>query len=481
MHNYIRIDFLLCFLSILFGSCQVGPSYTPPCMETPAEWHTNLSDGMQNEPLQDFIWWESLHDPLLNLLIERASEQNVDLYIAATRVLEARAAEKGGAAELYPHLDASLNGGHVQYNQKVLDRVLGIHHGSHDKHKNLNFFEAGFDAEWELDLFGVQAHEMKALKAQIDSSKEAYMHLWITLSAEVAKNYIEVRGLQTRLSHLEREIDTQNETVNITKGLIQAGFVGSLDETQAESELLSLQSEKPLIVLSINKAIHRLSILLGYSPGELFCLLNERGVLPNLPDQKPLGIPSELLRRRPDIKKAERDLAAASERVGSAIASLFPRLSLTGFIADIGACRASGFNGFGGSELLFPIFNSKLLQQDVDLNKIRTQQALYVYQKTILEALEEVENAIASFRYESERNAYLNRALQSSQKAYQSISDLYKRGLKSYLDVLVASRNLNTAEQAYLLSQMDLLFHYIALYKALGGGWNLEDSTTPCE
>lgn len=466
---------LIALLTTVLVGCMVGPKYEEPIMEIPCEWHSNMSEGMHLESSDCFVWWESLNDPLLDSLIERAACQNLDLYIAATRIREARLEEKGGKANLYPRLDGSATYGHALYNQKMLNRVVGDNcHKKLDKKKNINFFEFGFDAEWEIDFFGMQAHEIKALKAKIEASQEDFCHIWVTLSAEVAKNYIELRGLQQRLEVINKNISAQKDTLQLTQSLITAGFAGTIDQRQAEEQVHILAAEKPQIELSIRKAIHRLSILLGYAPGELFCELSEPCMLPSLPYQKPIGIPSELLRRRPDIRKAERDLAAATERIGSAIAALFPRLSLTGFIGDIGALGTNGLTWFAGPQLLAPIFNSRLLKQDVDFNKIKTQQALYEYQKTVLEALEEVENAIASFHYELERNQNLAQALKASQDSYQMTYQLYKGGPKNYLDVQLSNRSLLAAEEAFLQSQTELLFHYIALYKALGGGWKGE-------
>lgn len=462
------------FLSLALSGCVVGPKYIPPQMDLPCEWQSPPSEGMDLESPDCFLWWESLKDPLLSCLIEQAALQNLDLYIAATRLLEARAEQKGGLANLYPHLDGSSTYGHVQYEQRVLNKILGSDCHKHSGKRNINFFEFGFDAEWEIDLFGMQAHELAALKAKVEASQEDFLHIGMTLAAEVAKNYIELRSLQQRLEGINKNIESQKDTLQLTESLMKAGFAGNIDHKQAEELLKTLEAQKPQIALSISKTIHRLSILLGYAPGDLFCELSKPAMLPAVPYQKPIGVPSELLRRRPDIKKAERELAAATERVGSAIAALFPRLSLQGFVGDIAAMRSNGFTWFAGPQLLAPIFNSKLLQQDVDFNKIKTRQALYQYQKTVLEALEEVENAIASFDYELERNHYLAEALKISQEAYQGTFQLYEKGLKNYLEVLVSNRSLLMAEESYLQSQTELLLHYIALYKALGGGWQPE-------
>ncbi|WP_059360573.1 efflux transporter outer membrane subunit [Parachlamydia acanthamoebae] len=462
----------LFFLSVFLGGCTVGPKYEPPGMEMPTQWHSATEEGMNAEPLDCFLWWKSLNDPLLNSLIEQASLQNLDVQIAISRILEARAAKKGISAQLYPHIDGTINYGHVQYNNKILKDILGASCIDHHRKRNVNFFEIGFDAEWEIDLFGKTTHELNAARAEIGSSIESLRDLMVSLTAEIAKNYIEIRGSQHLLDIAKSHIQTQKETTLLTTGLFEAGFTSIIDQWQTEEQLMLLESEIPMLELSIEKGIHRLSILLGCPPAELFCVLREHHDLPELPHYKPLGIPSALLRNRPDIRRAERNLAASTEKVGSAMADLFPRFSLRGFIGDVAThLSRSSFVWFAGPQLLAPIFNSKLIQQDIDLNKIKTQQALYQYQKTVLEALEETENAIASYHHELEHNRKLFSAMQFSGESYNQLFHLYQTGFKGYLEVLVSQRSLLSTENAFLKSKIQLLMHYISLYKALGGGW----------
>ena len=472
---------LILLLNLMLVGCTMGPKYVqPPEMNIPEEWHSDVSEGMDSGDPENFAWWESLNDPILNSLIKRVAEQNLDLFIAGTRILEVRADQKGKVAELYPHIDASTTCGHAYYSKDALiNGILGAafpaHHHRSGK-RNVDFFEIGFDASWEIDLFGATKHEISAGKARIESAEESLCDLWVTLSAEVARNYIELRSLQLRLNLTEKNIETQQDTLHLTQELLTIGSANAIDVLQANEQLNILAAQKPLLKLSIDKAIHRLSILLAHPPGELFTELCESKELPCLPCEKPIGLPSELLRRRPDIRKAERDLAAATESVGSAVASLFPRLSLYGFIGDISThlkSLTSGASGawFAAPQLLFPIFNSRLLTQDVDFNKIKNRQALFEYQKTVLAALEEVENAIASFHYEEERNQHLEKVRMTGQEAYQLTLQLYQRGLKDYLEVLIINRSLLASENAFIQSQTDLLLHYISLYKALGGGW----------
>ncbi len=471
MKNRLYLVALCCPLGMIFHGCSHTASSPIQNIDPPSEWHSNTTDFIEECPVDQFVWWESLNDPVLDSLMERASSYNIDLYIAATRILEARLERKGEEAELLPRLDASATYAHAQYNRNSLNKILGL--SSCNKKsgtKNVDLFEVGFDAEWELDLFGATAHEIKALTEDLQAKEAEFCQVWITLSAEVARNYIELRGLQHRLQVLEQHVESQMETIQLIEDLLATGFVTDLDHMQANEQINLLFAQRPQIQFAIEKAIHRLSILLGHNPGDLYCELSVCAPLPILPNDKPIGYPSELLRRRPDIRKAEKDVAASCERIEGAIAALFPRFSLTGFIGEIGANLTKG-NGvwFLSPQLLAPIFNSRLLKQDVEFNKIKAQQALYQYQKTVLEALEEAENAIAAFHYENERMSALQTAQQSTSQAHQTTSELYHSGFKSYLEVLVAERSLLATEEALLQSHVDLLLDYVALYKALGG------------
>ncbi len=471
------------FLSALLTGCSVRPPYVAPQMDIPCEWHSQPIEGMSPDSIECFLWWESLNDPLLNSLMKRAAFQNLDLYIAGARILEARAERKAHDTQLYPHVDAIINYGHLEcHREALLNKIASCHHRKHGK-LNLNFFEVGFDADWEIDLFGARSYEINALEAQAEAAEEAFQEAWVTLSAEIARNYIELRSLQNQTTLVDHRIASQTDTLHLTQELLDNGMASSIDIAQAQQQLSSLSAQKPLLELGISKSINRLSILLGQVPGDLYAELCEPGKVPALPCYKPIGIPSELLRRRPDIRRAERDLAAATERIGSAIAALFPRLSLRGFVGDITTHLGSLLNPaksgtwFAGPQLLMPIFNSRLLKQDVDYQKIKTKQALFEYQKTVLEALEEAENAIASFHYELQYNKQLALAEESAANAYQATLDLYEKGFKSYLEVQFTNRDWLNAQNAFAQSQTNLLLHYIVLYKALGGGWDSSNCT----
>ena len=445
----------------------MGPKYEPPAADVPCDWHTPQNDRIKQEASDDSQWWENFRDPCLNQLIELAYSQNLDLQVAAIRVLQARTQVKGKKADLYPRLDGSASCGYACLPKHIVKDCLK---------RTLNFYEVGFDAEWEIDLFGMTAHEIKAAQAQAEAIQESLCSIWITLSAEIAKNYINLRNDQLHLDLIRQTAQLQQDAIARIQELAQRGINSEIEFSNAQGELHAIYAQLPPIELSIDQTINRLSILLGYNPGDLEELLTPCAALPELPCSISIGVPSDLLRRRPDILKAERELAAATEKVGSAIAALFPRFSLRGFLGDIATHAGHLFDpssatALVGPQILVPIFNSRLLLQSVEYNKLETQAALLNYQKTVLEALEEAENALAAFSREEERNASLAEALKNYKNAAQYTDQLYERGLNDYATVVAARKNLFSAQADYAQSQATLLLNSIALYKAMGGCW----------
>lgn len=487
-------------LAAALSGCAVGPVYHTPGLDIPVEWHHQMPVAPQafcgedarvedvcveDVPVtkvcaEEVIWWESLNDPILSSLMSYAGSQNLDLKIAATRVLMARTEVVGKKADLYPRIDGSIAPGHLYYSKDALvNGLLGnvCSKKSHVK-RNINFFELGFDAEWELDLFGRTAHEIAATKAHAEATEDSLCSIWVTLTAEIAKNYIELRGLQHKLEIAKAAVTTQIEVSSLTQELVGRGLLNQADESLAMAEVSTLKAAAPLIEFDIDRTIHRLSILLGYNPADLFECLSCISTLPSVPNNNIIGLPSELLRRRPDIKRAERELAAATERVGSAIASLYPRFSLRGFIGDIATTTGKIFNPasttwLAGPQLLAPIFNSRLLQQDVDYSKLVTKEALYTYQKTVLDALEEAESGIAAFKAQTDRFSYIKEAYQHSISAFTYAQDLYDRGLKDNFSAIKARKFMLSTKNSFIQTEVDLLISYVALYKALGGNWEV--------
>lgn len=463
------------FLIFLAG-CKVGPVYCPPDVEIPCEWQSSVPESFSTDPAEDIDWWKRLQDPLLDELMEYARTQNFDLKIAAIRVLQARVEIKAKAGDLYPHVDGVARSGRVLFSKDDLGPNLPIESNRNRRH--LNFYELGFDAVWELDFFGLTAHEIAAAKANEEAIQEALCGVWLTLSAEIAKNYIELRGHQLRLQMMKQSSALMEDALQWTQDLWKRGVLNESDFLQAKADWNQVKAEEAPLEIAITRAIHRLSVLLGYPPGDLFECLAPNSKLPEAPMAISIGIPSELLRRRPDIRKAERELAAATERIGSAVASLFPRFSLRGFVGDIAAHSGSLFSAssaswFAGPQVLVPIFNSRLLLQDVEYNKLATRQALYTYQKTVLEALEESENAIAAFKQQESRLLNSEGAYHSHQKRLAFAEELYRTGVQNNFELAKAKQGLFSAENALIQSRVDFLLNYVALYKALGGSCDL--------
>ena len=446
-------------LMLLLSGCATKNSYQVPDIEIPCQWHTEIPATLSLECEECF----PIQDPNLNELLELASSQNLDLQIACIRVLKARSIANGKKGDLYPRLDATFNAGTLQ--SKTFHKLLKC------PSKNIfNFYEIGFDAEWEIDFFGKTAHEICALQAEAEASQSQLSFLWITLSAEIAKNYIELRGLQEQKFLYEKLIGIMEKEMHLREELIKRGLINEREFSELQSEMRGYEAELPLIELAAKRSIHKISILLGLNPGELFPCLEEPRALPQLPYRRPIGLPSELLQRRPDIQKAEWELMAATEQVSTAIAALFPRLSLWGFIGEIGF--PSSFTSAIGSQILVPLFNSRLLLQDVAYNKLSTQEALFNYKKTVLEALEEAENAISSYRAGEERLQFLEEAYAILLASLQREEELHQKGVNSYLEVAKIAKQTLAKEEAYLKAQKEQLLNYLSIYKAMGGCWN---------
>jgi NodT family efflux transporter outer membrane factor (OMF) lipoprotein len=467
---------------LLLSSCTVGPVYESPGVEFPCDWHEQIPDQVTKNDPGAVIWWENLQDPILNELMQTAACENLDLKIACLRVLQARTVAKAKKADLYPRLDGSATYDHIYFSkQAAVDTLqsMGAVVDPNNVNRNIDLYEIGFDAEWEIDLFGYTRHEIAALKAQAEAAEENLCDVWVTLSAEIAKNYIELRGFQQRRVILEHNLQNQKEIITLTQELVDRGVVNKTEYNQKKAEWNQMRSELSIIDYNISSAIHHISILLGKAPGELHCLLEPLGDLPQISSCISIGVPSDLLRRRPDIRSAERNLAAATEKIGSAIAALFPRFSLRGFVGDISTNSGALFNPasatwFAGPMVLVPIFNSRLLLQDVKYNKLATQEAFYTYQKTVLAALEESENAIVAFRLGGERLDFLTEAYEENETALAYASELFDRGVNNSFEVNQVEKAMLNAEDAMIQGRVGLLLNYVALYKALGGSWNCD-------
>ncbi len=451
------------------AGCSVGPDHVSPEMPLPAVWSEPKAPGMSLAPVPAEEWWKTFNDPLLDSLIDRARRSNQDLEAAVLRLREARAQKMIARAGALPSLTA---GGFYQRSRP--SATLSARARSLGEEENL--WHGGFDALWEIDIFGGARRSIEAAQDQVESAQEDYRDVLVTLFAEVARNYIELRGLQKEIAVARRNLEAQRDTAALVRAKFQAGLVSELDVVRAEAQAATTESQVPLLEDSRAQAIHRLGVLAGEAPGALGDELAKEAAIPPPPPEVPIGLPSGLLQRRPDIRRAERELAAACARIGAAKADLFPRFFLNGS-AGLESQRFKSFGDWDsrswsiGPSFSWPVFASGRIWANVQVQDARHQQALTFYEKTVLLSLEEVENALSRCRREKERWRALDAAVQSSRRAVALASEVYRRGLIDFLSVLEAERSLYSAESQLALSERSVSMATVALYKALGGGW----------
>jgi NodT family efflux transporter outer membrane factor (OMF) lipoprotein len=442
----------------------------------PAQFHSQAAGASPDPAVEQ--WWSSFHDPQLNSLIERAVRANVDLKIAASRLLEARAARGVARAGLLPSLEASdspqrVRGGLTQ----------GIFRPGSDGKSSLlapfetNVLQQGFDASWEIDLFGGKQHALAAATAEVAATEEARRDTLISLLAEVARNYGELRGTQQRLEIARDNTRLQADSLELARVRAEAGLGTELDVERQISQLAATKAMVPALESARQLSIHRLSVLIGEQPGALSGELTEARPLPAAPPIVPVGLSGDLLKRRPDIRRADAELAAASERVGVARSDFFPKITLTGSAGRQGTSFSGLTLGAGnffavGPAIRLPIFTGGRLRANLEAQKQRLSQARFEYQSTVLRSLEETENALNAYGREQERREQLQAAARASREATAIANELYTRGLADFLSVLDAQRQQLAVEDDLVQSDTAVVTNLVALYKALGGGWS---------
>ncbi len=452
---------------LLTGCAAVGPKYVRPADTVAAQWHSrpdsNLAFG-ETDPQSLAEWWTTLGDRELSGLVERAVKGNRDLRQAEARVREARARRGVSQASLLPTLDASGSASRSQSSNKTGGGATR------------NMFQAGFDAGWELDLFGGTRRSLEASTADLQASQEDLHDVLVSLAAEVALNYTELRTYQTRLNVAEQNLAAQSETYQLARWRAQAGLSDELAVEQARYNLESTRSQIPTLQTGLEGALNRLSVLLGEQPGALHAELEQRGTIPVTPLSVAVGIPADMLRRRPDIRRAERQLAAQTARVGVAKADLYPKLSLSGSIGlealTLDNLFTSGSRATSGSSLIsWPIFRGGSIRKNIQVQSAIQEQYLAAYESSVLGAVEEVENALTAYAKEQNRRQSLSDAAAAAGKAADLARQEYEAGLTDFSSILEAQRSLLSFQDQLAQSDGAVTSDLISLYKALGGGW----------
>src|SRR5690242_6151570 len=465
---------LVALLAVLTAGCAVVPDYRRPAVSTPAHWSEPLTGGETNAPVPLADWWENFHDVDLDSLVNRAVQSNLDLRIAQARVREARAQYGIASANLWPTADAS--GSYARQGTSHHQPVLGSLPIPSDVPFENNVYQAGFDASWELDVFGGQRRSVEAAKAEVAASEYGRRATLLTLLGDVAHNYVEARGYQRRLAIARENIAAQEKALAITENRFTNGLTSDLDVQQAKTLLATTRAEIPTLESSLQASIHRLDVLLGQPPGSLLAELAKTEPIPAAPPQVPVGLPSDLLLRRPDVQRAERQLAAATANIGVAKSDLFPKFSLTG-LGGFESVSASDWFTSGsrfwsfGPTVQWRIFDAGRIRANIKVKTAQQEQALAAYEQTVLTAFAEVEDNLVLYAKEQVRRRSLEDAVVASQKTLDTANKLYANGLTDFIHVLDAERSLYHAQDALVQSDRTVSANLIALYKSLGGGW----------
>jgi NodT family efflux transporter outer membrane factor (OMF) lipoprotein len=473
----VAIFFSMVMLSALSG-CTVGPDYQKPKTQMPAQWGEQSRGEATPVAVDITRWWTVFSDPVLDSLIQRAVAKNKDLIIAEARIREARAQRGVVAADGYPSIDSSAVYSRSRSSENASPSSSGRGGSGGSPTEGSDLFQFGFDAAWEIDIFGRVRRAVEAANADIQFFEEDRRDILVTLLSEVARNYLEVRGSQLRL-HIAREnIKGQQQTVQLTRDRFAAGLSSELDVARAGAQLASTEAQVPALESVERQAIHQLGVLLGLEPTVLLDELLKEAPIPTTPPEAPTGLPSDLLRRRPDVRRAERQLAGATARIGVATADLFPRFSLTGAVgqqsisfSDL-ALSGSTFWSIGPT-LRWPVFNAGRIRANIKVQDARQEQALAAYEKAVLTSLRDVENALVAHSKEQVSRRSLAAAVDANQRAYEIANELYSKGLVDFLNVLDAQRSLYVSQELLALSDQRIATNLVALFKALGGGWDV--------
>jgi outer membrane protein, multidrug efflux system len=468
--------FAIAALAFALSGCVLGPDYVRPESPLPPEFSNapvppEASDAsmmvVDTGVLATF--WERFEDPVLTALVEQGLQANHDVRIAQSRLDEARASRRAAYIDLFPTVTAS---GSRQRSALAAPETPGA---PPDARRN-DYYEAGFDASWEVSLFGRNIRGIAVRKARADAAQADVWGAQVAITAEIARQYFEFRGLQQRLDVARRNADTQRESLAITRARVDNGIGNDLDRARAEAQYESTLAQIPQLETAAARAIYRIGVLTGQPPATHEAVLMSPFEAPPLPEVTPVGRPEDLLRRRPDIISAERNLAAQTNLVGYRMTELFPRITFSGRIgyaaeqlSDLGSGSARSWRF--GPGITWAAFDIPRVLQDVEIEKARTEGALAEYQQTVLEALEDAEGSLNAYGRNAAERDHRERAAKASADAVKLARMRFDAGISDFETVLDTERALLQSEDALAQSRVQAATSLIAVYKALGGGW----------
>jgi multidrug efflux system outer membrane protein len=458
---------LMVILTTSYAGCaSVGPDYKRPEVPVYENWHTRAGDNpaarnLNQESLAE--WWTTFSDGKLTRLIERALKGNLDLKQAQAQIREARARRGIAESGFLPSLNGSSSA--------TWTRTTSNGRTSTES----KLYSANFDASWELDIFGAVRRSVEAAQGDLQASEESLRNVLVSLLSEVALNYFDVRTFQDRINVAESNLQSQAETYQLTQWRYQAGLTDELAVQQARYNLENTRSQIPVLRTGLDAAMNRIAVLLGEQPGAVHAELEHPEPIPVPPLQVAVGVPADLLRRRPDVRQAERELAAQTARIGVATADLYPKLTLSGSIGLETLSLKNLSSGTvalsGGPAITWAIFKGGAIRQNIKLQSALQEEALVHYESVVLGALEEVENALRAYIETQERRESLSDATQAAQKAAELAQQKYQAGLTDFTSVLDAQRSLLSLQEQFTISNGNVSANLVRIYKALGGGW----------
>lgn len=459
---------------ILAGCMLVGRNYTSPDTITPDTWHQSLTADLNSGSSSLERWWTRFNDPTLNRLIDTARESNRDLAIAYERINEARAARGVARSQLFP--DIEFNGG---VNRGRTSQNVG--NPTPPAGKTSDFWSTGLDAGWEIDFFGGVRRSIESADASVAGTEELYRDTMVSLLAEVAYAYIQIRTLDERIRLAQENIRNQSDSVALTEDRLEAGLSPELDVSQATSNLATTKAVVPALRNQRDIALNRLAVLIGRYPAAAESFIGSSKGIPAPGRSAGVGIPTDLVRARPDIRAAERQLAAQTAQVGVAEADLFPRFTLSGTfqlqsLAASSLPESNSRNYAFGPSFRWNIFNAGRIKSQIAIEESRTKQAYLNYENSVLKGVAEVEDALSSVRNERDRLAALDTAVTASRKTVNLVKDNYREGLIDFQNVLDAERTIFSNEDALATSKGQIASAYVSLFKALGGGTRMRSA-----
>jgi NodT family efflux transporter outer membrane factor (OMF) lipoprotein len=469
------MQWAILLMAALLPACTVGPDFTEPDAPAPKSFTAPQAAGAAPAPGPEAAWWSRFEDPLLVDLIERALADNADLAEARARVRAARALQRAAGADDLPQLDGRASAQRFQISENGAGASAAlIEQGLAEREGDL--YSAGFDASWELDLFGGTRRAEERARAATEAAVARKRDALVSVAAEVARVYLQLRGAQRRLQVAEDNIRIQRETLQLVESRYDNGLVPELDLLQARQQLARTRATVPPQRAAIRVKAHALARLVGRPPGALLETLRSRAPLPPAPASVPAGLPTELIGRRPDLRAARAELHAATAEVGVAVARLYPRVVLLGSAGVEAGSFADVFDAASGLWSLgpavsWPIFQGGRLRARADAERAELDAAAAAYRGAVLRALAEVESALVRYgeaRAEAER---LQEAVDAARETLRQARVRYDQGLSGFLAVLDAERALSRLEDRLASRETAVATRLVALYKALGGGW----------